>query len=181
MTLQTKPCPWEAQVIEAAQTQAPSQARALNGPRETAALDATLASHLAGCSACRELFDVARSVSRLAETTLEEARGRSLPAAGQIWWKAQLMQRWEAEARATAPVDLMQRAEVIGGLLAGVALLVTLWPDVHRLEAAGGAQAFWLALARILEPSRVHSLVIGGVALFSTVAAFTLRRLFAED
>lgn len=172
MTLQTTPCPWEAQVIQTAQAIAREEAHSI---------PPALRNHLVSCNACRELFDVSMSMTRLADVTLDEARDRSLPAAGQIWWKAQLMQRWEAEARATAPVDLMQRAEVIGGLLAGVALLVTLWPDVHKLEAAGGAQVWWPTLARLLQPSTVTSLIVGGVAIFSTVAAVTLKKLFAED
>jgi uncharacterized membrane protein len=169
MTLQTTPCSWETQVIRAAQAAG------------AAAPDATVAAHLAGCSACRELFDVAGAMTRLAVVTQEEARAHRLPAAGQIWWKAQLMLRWEAEERATAPVDLMQRAEVIGGVLAGIALLVTLWPDMHRLDAASGAQTWWPALARLLEPSTFTSLLVAGAAIFSLVAFLSLHQLFAED
>jgi hypothetical protein len=179
MTLQTTPCSWETQVIRAAQA---SAARIGAGPSATTAVpDASVAAHLAGCHACRELFDVAGSMTRLAAATQEEAYARTLPAAGQIWWKAQLMQRWEAEARATAPVDLMQRAEVVGGLLAGIALLVTLWPDMHRLDAGSGAQTWWPALARLLEPSTFTSLLVACVALFSLVAFLSLHQLFAED
>lgn len=178
MTLQTTPCPWETQVIRAAQAGAMQTGATQRG---AAPADATVAAHLAGCPACRELFDVAGAMTRLATATQEEARARTLPAAGQIWWKAQLIQRWEAEARATAPVDLMQRAEVIGGLLAGIALLVTLWPDMNRLDGAAGAQTWWPVLARLLEPSTFNSLLVIGVTLFSVVAFLSLHQLFAED
>jgi len=40
----------------------------------------------------------------------------------QIWWKAQLLRRWDAERRVVAPIDFMQPVE----LLAGVACLAFL-------------------------------------------------------
>lgn len=173
MTRQFIPCRWESQVIRAAQAAAGGH-------------DAALAAHLDNCASCRELFDVAGSMTHLAKVTQVEAAARALPASGQLWWKAQLIQRWEAEARATAPVDMMQRAEVIGGLLAGLALVLTLWPDLQRLEGAGGAQQWlpllgWPALARMLEPSTLTSLMVGCAFLLCGVAFVTFRQLFAED
>jgi hypothetical protein len=41
----------------------------------------------------------------------------------QIWWKAQLLRRWDAERRVTAPLDFMQPVEVAAGL-ACVAFLI---------------------------------------------------------
>ncbi|MGE0446419.1 MAG: hypothetical protein AB7P99_14425 [Vicinamibacterales bacterium] len=46
---------------------------------------------------------------------------RLLPA--QIWWKAQLLRRWDAERRVTAPLDFMQPVEVAAGLACVVFLL----------------------------------------------------------
>jgi hypothetical protein len=43
------------------------------------------------------------------------------PAASQltpdrIWWKAQLLRRWDSERKVTAPLDFMQPVEVAAGL-----------------------------------------------------------------
>lgn len=156
--------------------------RAADAARPGAPAEAEVAAHLAGCVSCRELFDVAGAMTRLAEVSREEFATRRLPAAGQLWWKAQLMQRWEAEARATAPVDLMQRAEVIGGVLAGLALLITLWPDVEKLQGpVANGQEWWMTLARFAEPATFSSVIVGGVAVLGLLAFVTVRQLFTED
>jgi len=41
----------------------------------------------------------------------------------QLWCKAQLIQRWEAERRAQRPLDIMQPIEIAGGLVATGLLL----------------------------------------------------------
>lgn len=175
MTFQSTACQWESRVMRAAQA-AGAQVR----PERPA--DHEVTAHLAGCAGCRDLFEVAETMARLAEVSQEEFATRRLPAAGQLWWKAQLMQRWEAEARATAPVDLMQRAEVVGGVLAGLALLVTLWPDVAKLQApASTSQEWWITLARFAEPANFSSVIVGGVAVLGLLAFVTVRQLFTED
>jgi hypothetical protein len=50
-----------------------------------------------------------------------------------LWWKAQLLQRWDAERRALAPLDIMERVEIIAGLAAAVVLLAWAAPTVVRL------------------------------------------------
>lgn len=39
-----------------------------------------------------------------------------------LWWKAQLMKKWDAEQRARWPLDLMQPIEIAGGLVAAALL-----------------------------------------------------------
>ena len=41
----------------------------------------------------------------------------------QLWWKAQLLRRWDAERRVTAPLDFMQPIEVAAGIASTVFLL----------------------------------------------------------
>ena len=43
----------------------------------------------------------------------------------QIWWKAQLLRRWDAERRAHIPLDVMQPFEIAAGL--GAAALFLYW------------------------------------------------------
>jgi hypothetical protein len=61
------------------------------------------------------------------------ARVAQLPRAGvsadpmQLWWKAQLLRRWDAERRAQLPLDLMHPIEIAAGLaVAGVLLYLAL-------------------------------------------------------
>ena len=60
----------------------------------------------------------------------------------QLWWKAQLLRRWDAERRVQMPLDVMDRIEVAAGLLAAGVLLVLALPSLTRILAAsllGGA------------------------------------------
>lgn len=41
----------------------------------------------------------------------------------QLWWKAQLLRRWDAERRAVAPIEVMQPFEIAAGLGAAAFLL----------------------------------------------------------
>ena len=41
-----------------------------------------------------------------------------IPDSSRLWWKAQLLKRWEAERRAQWPLDVMQPIEIAGGLVA---------------------------------------------------------------
>jgi hypothetical protein len=53
-----------------------------------------------------------------------------------LWWKAQLVRRWDAERHAQAPLEIMERVEIIAGLAAAIVLLVWAAPTVARLVAA---------------------------------------------
>ena len=47
-----------------------------------------------------------------------------------VWWKAQLLRKWDAERRAQLPIDVMHRVEIAGGLLAAGLLLYWSLPHV---------------------------------------------------
>ena len=57
------------------------------------------------------------------------ARVAALPVPGGVqdsalvWWKAQLLKKWEAERRARLPIDVMHPIEIAGGLVAAGLLL----------------------------------------------------------
>ena len=46
-----------------------------------------------------------------------------IPDAAGLWYKARLLRQWEAERRAQRPLDIMQRIEIAGGLVAAGLLL----------------------------------------------------------
>jgi hypothetical protein len=153
--------------------------------------DAAIRAHLANCAACRETFEIVSFMTRFGAVADLQAASRDLPDPSRIWWRARLLQRWEAETRATAPLDIMQRVEVIGGLVAAIVLLITMWPDMRGgLFGSGGASgltsgpvaSWWPAIAQIVAiPSGLTSLVIGGALLLGLMAVFTVHQLLLED
>jgi hypothetical protein len=137
--------------------------------------EAALAAHLRTCASCRETLEVARYMTRLAADTEAIAATRPLPEAGQLWWKARLLQRWNAETRATAPLDWMQRVEVTGGLVAVAILLLMFWSDMRGgVASINLASHFWPTVAGLLAPGALSSLI-------GCLSLFTLRQLLVED
>ncbi len=53
-----------------------------------------------------------------------------------LWWKAQLVKRWDAERRAQAPLDVMERVEIVAGLAGAALLLFWAVPTVSRIVAS---------------------------------------------
>jgi predicted anti-sigma-YlaC factor YlaD len=183
MQPQKSHCEREAEVVRAAQRAGGNGSRRGNGSASTGTSepDASVRAHLQTCAACREAFDTARFMTRLAAETDAMAATRELPEPGQLWWKARLLQRWEAETRATAPLDWMQRVEVIAGLIAAAVLLVMIWSDMRGAESSAHASRLLPAIASLLAPGALSSFIVGGLLLVGCVALFTLRQLLTED
>jgi hypothetical protein len=169
--MQPRPCEHEASVVRAAQSAG-----------EPAA---AVAAHLRTCASCREAFDVARYMTRLAAETEAIAATRVLPEPSQLWWKARLLQRWDEATRATAPVEWMQRVEVIGGLVAVAVLLVIFLSDLRSVNSTGHASNFWAnvlpGLASLLAPGALAVYIAGALLLIGCVSLFTIRQLLVED
>lgn len=53
--------------------------------------------------------------------------GGPLPDARQIWWKAELLKRWESQRQVVAPIDRAEPVQVFVGLVGAAALVVSLW------------------------------------------------------
>ena len=51
----------------------------------------------------------------------------------QLWWKAQLLRRWDAERRAELPLDVMDVVQIAGAAVAAGLLLVWSLPSVTQL------------------------------------------------
>lgn len=51
-----------------------------------------------------------------------------VPDAMPLWWKAQLLRRWDAERRAQLPLDVIQPFEIAAGLGAAAFLLYWSFP-----------------------------------------------------
>jgi hypothetical protein len=65
---------------------------------------------------------VAAFMSRVSELRVPSS-AFGVPDSSQLWWKAQLLRKWEAERRAQWPLDIMQPIEIAGGLVAAGLLL----------------------------------------------------------
>jgi predicted anti-sigma-YlaC factor YlaD len=172
--MQPRLCEHEANVIRAARRKADIGAEP----------DAAVAAHLRTCAACRETFEVARYMTRLAADTDAIAATRALPEPSQLWWKARLLQRWDEASRATAPLEWMQRVEVIGGLVAVVVLLVLFLSDLRSVNS-GHVGNVWAnilpGLASVLAPGALSVYIAGALLLIGCVSLFTLRQLLVED
>lgn len=159
------PCEHEARIV-----------RAVRDGRLTPELE----SHLASCAGCREIADIVGAMSTLAGETTKLAERRRLPEASQLWWKGQLARRWEAEARAMAPLDRMQRIEVAAGVVAALVLLVSFFGALGS-SASGGASGSGSApeLASLISTSALlwGALVVLGAGAASLVM---VKRLLAD-
>ncbi len=53
--------------------------------------------------------------------------GPPMPDPSFLWWKAQMLRRWDAERHATAPIDLGERVQVGVGCAGVAALVAWMW------------------------------------------------------
>ena len=61
------------------------------------------------------------------------AEHRQLPDLYVLWWKAELLRRWEAERRASAPLDIVEPAQWAAGLVAAGLALAWVLPSLLRI------------------------------------------------
>jgi len=139
-----------------------------------------LQAHVAGCETCRDALAVAGWMQQLSDTS--DARPR-LPDPGTLWFKAQVVRRWEAERRSTAPVESMERVELLAAFVAIV--LGAIWglPALWR-SVAGAAEVNTGTVARLAlttDPSQLATYMWVTLTAFA-VATFYLvhRTLFSE-
>ena len=91
--------------------------------------EADVASHIASCASCREAVTAVRWMRHMAE---QPAPGHALPNPDVIWWKAQLLRRWEAERRSAAPIERMHTTELVAGLISLAVFVVWQWSGLMR-------------------------------------------------
>ena len=115
--------------------------------------DAELRAHVAQCATCGDVVLVARILQQEKRRAEVEA---PLPAAGLVWWKAQLRARREAAARAAEPIAWVERAAGLFGVVSLVALALWRWDWV-------AAWIDWLADLPHSAPFRPGNLWTPGV------------------
>lgn len=101
---------------------------AARGDERTGAVQA----HLASCASCREAVAAMGWMRRMADASGDS---HPLPDPGVIWWKAQLLRRWESERRAVAPIERMHWVELVSGLACFGIFLVWQWSGLANIVA----------------------------------------------
>jgi hypothetical protein len=144
--------------------------------------DTELHQHVAGCPACA---DLALVMSSLRSERDRSRRGASVPAAGLVWWRAQLRQRQAAARTAAAPVAILHALTLALAVVFAVFLVWTVartagmpgvalglpalpaWTTAASSEAGGSRSVIRYAVAL----GATAWLILGPVALY-----FALRR-----
>ena len=139
-------------------------------------LSASLEAHLASCPSCREQVGAVTFVRGLADTP---DAPHQLPDPAVIWWKAQLLRRWQAERVAAAPIERMRWIEFAAGLASLMVFLVWQWQGLVGLVAsaipAGVAAAS--AAPQTASPMALALLTLGTASIGAVVLAILHRRL----
>lgn len=101
--------------------------------RGEAATSPGVTTHLASCASCRDAVATVAWMREMADTSADAPH--PLPDAGAIWWKAQLLRRWESERRAVAPIERMHWVEISAGVVSLGVFLVWQWSGLVNLLA----------------------------------------------
>ena len=144
------------------------------------ALSASLAAHLASCPSCREQAEAVAFVRGLAETP---DAAHPLPDPAVLWWKAQLLRRWESERRAIAPMERMHWIEITAGVVSLGVFLVWQWSGLVNLAARlspASLAAISSSASTVANPLVVMLILGGTVALGGTIFA-SLHRMLTHD
>jgi hypothetical protein len=103
------------------------------------ACDATLVEHVERCAMCRDVAEVASMLGQPRGTL----RGQvSVPAAGQVWWRAAVRARLEATERAARPMAWLHRAVAA---IVGVAAVIIAGKFGDRAASMLGDTVTWIA------------------------------------
>jgi len=78
---------------------------------------------------------VAQFMARIASTPLGDTP--SLAGADVLWWKAQLLRRWDAERKVTAPLDVMEPVEIVTAMATAAILFLWALPSLLRVFTIG--------------------------------------------
>ena len=140
------------------------------------ALAASLAAHLASCPSCREQVDAVMFLRGLAAAPVGS---HPLPDPAVIWWKAQLLRRWQAERVASAPIERMRWIELAAGFASLAVFLAWQWRGlvnlVSRAIPAGLAAA--AEAPQAVSPMALVLITLGTASIGAMVLAVLHRRL----
>lgn len=84
----------------------------------------------------QETAAVTAWMKELAALPVSEA---PLPDPTYLWWKAELLRRWDAQQKATEPIEVGEQVQMGVGLVAAAGLLVWLWRTLPGIATTTGA------------------------------------------
>ena len=109
---------------------------ALTSGRWPERVDGELLSHVANCSICTDVVDVASAVLEVRANEPVEAR---IPSSAVMWWRAQMRARQEAAREAARPITVAQVVASVAAIVLMIVALGALSPWL--MDSVGG----WLA------------------------------------
>ena len=142
--------------------------------RRPGADDPFVREHLATCAACRDAVEVAEFMGRMAATP----DPHRLPEASRVWFRAQLVRRWDAERRAAAPIETMQRAER-GLLVVALLVVVWMWTQADRWLGLNDLSSSVSVVSTVLPRGVIVAVV--AVAVVAAIGSVALLREMAKD
>jgi hypothetical protein len=98
----------------------------------------------------RETVAVTAWMKELASLPVSED---PLPDATYLWWKGELLRRWDAQQKATEVIEVGERVQLGLSLVAAAGLLVWLWrtlPGIATSSAAGTSLTLGLIFSAVL-------------------------------
>jgi predicted anti-sigma-YlaC factor YlaD len=143
-------------------------------------LAAPLAAHLASCPSCREQVDAVTFLRGLAAAPVGS---HPLPDPAVIWWKAQLLRRWQAERAASAPIERMRWIELAAGFASLAVFLVWQWQGLVNLVARAIPAGFAAVSSapQPLSPMALVLITLGTASVGAMILAALHRRLGIGD
>jgi predicted anti-sigma-YlaC factor YlaD len=148
----------------------------LTAAAEASEIPAAFAAHLASCPSCREQVDAVTFLRGLAAAPVAS---HPLPDPAVIWWKAQLLRRWQAERAASAPIERMRWIELAAGFASLAVFLAWQWQGlvnlVSRAIPAGLAAAS--SAPQAVSPMALVLIACGTASVGAMVLAALHRRL----
>lgn len=125
------------------------------------------AAHAADCPDCRETLTAVAAMRELADQPIADA-DRPAPSASYLWWKADLLRRWDAEQRVVEPMEIGERIGAGIGVVGAAILLLWLWrqvgaPAISTLTGGSGVPTAlpWLMAGML----GVCAVVLGATAV----------------
>jgi hypothetical protein len=145
-------------------------------------LDVELREHAAACSNCADALLAAQCLCELSE--LDRA-GAHVPAAGRVWWKAQLKARRAATECATTPIRFVERIASACAVLLFVGACIWQWQSFRvwfdSLSGALLSGRHWVeghAVSVWQNPNTLMVIGVSALLIFITVVACLV---WAED
>ena len=126
--------------------------------------DPALRDHVARCASCQETMTVATWMQQLASVPVKSG---PLPDPTYLWWRAELLRRWDAQQRAVAPIEVGEQVQMVVGLVAAATLLAWLWRALPGLTSATSLM--------MMTPLMMVMILSG--ALLAATAAVMVRNL----